>query len=88
LRKGDVVGRQTEDLFDARLKRLKTGEPRRVSHLGARDYPQTRQNSVLLPYVAMGCLILGGAAFAFMLAMPDPSGTSIATNLSMELLRP
>jgi hypothetical protein len=78
--------KKTEDIFETRLRRLASGQDgqtadnirhRAVQSLSMRQLNE-RQNSVLLPTVAICSLLLGGAAFATMMAMPNPEGDAFA----------
>lgn len=79
------MGQKVEDPFMARLNRLDTQAARQPRSLNANDYPRDAQNSVLLPIAAMVLLIVGGASFGVMMAMPDPNGASLAAT-TLELL--
>lgn len=73
------MGQKTNDIFEARLERLKDDNLRPDSVATATaSYPRKSQNSVLLPIMATALLLVGGTSFALMLALPDPSGFSVA----------
>lgn len=67
---------QTEDIFEARLHRLKTGTPKAPEATRLQAWTpamQTRhrgENSYILPVLATTCLIAGAAAFSTMLMLP------------------
>lgn len=68
---------QTEDIFEARLKRLKTGAPKALNTADPAAWAPVKhtkhrgENSYLLPVLATTCLIAGATAFSTMLMLPQ-----------------
>lgn len=83
---------KSEDIFEARLRRLQDnkGAPAKNSgtiNLDRAPEPSfgskrsSKQTSVLLPIMSMILLLFGGAAFAVMMLIPDPSaGQQLASD--------
>lgn len=76
------MAQKTNDIFEARLQRLKDGERPGTKAKATPSYPRKSQSSVLLPIVATAFLMIGGASFALMLVLPDPNGVSVAASVA------